>query len=419
MRQAKVKHLKALHDRKFTCRDDLQAISYKNATILPVVKFPDDNLAWGRCGVLDENGSYIKSCTINGHLGGSYAVSDVGFLDERVVYCGYFNRHWGHFLVDAVSRLWYFLEGDTAVDKYVFVVEKGEEHFPQNNFAEFFRLLGIAGKVQILNTPTRFREVIVPEMAYDRGNRYYSPRFAEIFNAVSSNVIAEEDWGGYNKVFFSRSKLPKARQMELGMDMLDDYFARNGFLIVHPQEISLSKLIYLINNSSVCATISGTLPHNMLFSNGKQELVIVERNVINNYIQCDINIIKGLRTTYIDGNLCFYPVELSYGPFIYYYNACFEHFSQDRQYLPPKRTFCSENYTRNIFREYMKRYEEEYYMQWYMPDWMIGYTDSLYEAYEDGVRYCGDYINGHRAYAFHQHFTWRYIKRVIKKMLRK
>ena len=52
-----------------------------------------------------------------------------------MVFCGYFINHWGHFLVEAVSRLWYFIQEDnTQIDKYVFVVGENEHRILKGNY---------------------------------------------------------------------------------------------------------------------------------------------------------------------------------------------------------------------------------------------------------------------------------------------
>ena len=52
------------------------------------------------------------------------------YKDEKVVYCGYLVNHWGHFLIEAVTRLWYFMERDATIDVYPYgaitVGQRGE-----------------------------------------------------------------------------------------------------------------------------------------------------------------------------------------------------------------------------------------------------------------------------------------------------
>ena len=112
----------------FEEKQELALWQGKNATILPLWEFPEDeDLLFGRGGVVDEAGDYVPLSGIETRIMNRYPFENPVYRDEKVVYCGYLVNHWGHFLVEAVTRLWYALEQDPTVDKYVFFVDKGEE----------------------------------------------------------------------------------------------------------------------------------------------------------------------------------------------------------------------------------------------------------------------------------------------------
>lgn len=120
LRPKKAKVLKDWHEEEFINKVSLSAKSYHNATILPLKKFKGDNLLFGRGGVVDEKGMYIENSAIDRRVQFSYEHDVEEIKDKRVVYCGYLVNQWGHFLVEAVARLWYFLENDKDIDNYVF-----------------------------------------------------------------------------------------------------------------------------------------------------------------------------------------------------------------------------------------------------------------------------------------------------------
>ena len=142
-----------------------------------------DNVLFGRGGVVDEDGKYVELSGIPTRIWGSYAFPKADYRDEKVVYCGYLVNHWGHFLVEAVTRLWYVLENDATIDKYVFFLKENEQRELKGNYREFLRLLGILDKIEIIDQPTTYREVIVPEIAF-RCMEFYSPGFLAIFDAI-------------------------------------------------------------------------------------------------------------------------------------------------------------------------------------------------------------------------------------------
>ena len=418
LRPKKADRLKEWYSRPFECRDDLEAYTYSDATILPLKQFENDSVQFGRGGVVTENGEYVDKSSIEARVYGSYEVENCCEKDEKVVYCGYLINHWGHFLVEAICRLWYFLENDDSVDKYVFFLQENEERQIKGNYKEFFELLGVFDKLEIINKPTKYREVIVPELSY-KARTYYSEEFKRIFETVAANVTAAEDWEKYEKIFLTRSQLKKAQKYEFGMEAVDSFFRNNGYKIISPEKISLSELIFLIRNASDCASVSGSLPHNMLFANDMQKLTIVEREVLNNDFQVDFNRVKNFSVTYIDAHIALYPVNFS-GPFIMFCEGELKKYAQAHKMQPPDKKYCTEKYINKCFKKYIKKYLNEYGYQWYMMDWYIQYNHIgyIYEAYQDGAEYFADYINRRKPIFIYQFFSLSSVKRFIKSVLK-
>ena len=123
LRPEKARALKNWYDAPMEVRENPATWQGQNATVLPLRRRADFGLLFGKGGVVDENGQYVPMSAIPGRVEGSYAVENPEFRDEKVVYCGYLVNHWGHFLIEGVTRLWYFLENDPTIDKYVFFLD--------------------------------------------------------------------------------------------------------------------------------------------------------------------------------------------------------------------------------------------------------------------------------------------------------
>ena len=262
----------------------------------------------------------------------NYPVDEIEKRNERVVYCGLFVKHWGHFLVEVVSRLWYFLEHDDGISKYIFVVEENAKEEISGNYLRFFQLLGIGDRLEIINKPSRFETVIVPELAYARMN-YYSKQFKNIFWKVAKRAIeSNPPICEAKRIFFSRGHFKKAMDSEIGNNFLEQYFKANGFTILYPEDLTLEQMICYIRNAEICASPSGTLPHNYLFSQDNKRVIIVERTSLINEMQIDVDRIKDLEVIYIDGHWMFYPGLSGGGPFCYGYTKEFKEFTKDFEY---------------------------------------------------------------------------------------
>ena len=416
LRPRKAEAVKKWYNKEFIKKENLEALSYSEATILPLKSLANDNLLFGRGGVVEENGTYIEESGIPGRVYNSYETQDLEYKNERVVYCGYLVPHWGHFLVEAVTRLWYFLTNDLTIDKYVFFIEENSARQITGNYKQFLELIGVWGKVEIINVPTKYREVIVPERSFKMG-QFWSDEFKRTYDAVAEVALREEtDTAFSKKVFLSRSQLKAFRHKEFNMDMLDDFFETNGYQIVFPEKESLFDLIRIIRNADIVATLSGSIQHNLLFAVDSLKQIVIEKTAVTVDFVRDINRIKGFDTTYIDANLCVYPVNIGYGPFIMRYNGMLQKYAEKNRYLPPKGNYESKNRMKKILQMYFKEYEKVYHKKWYMEEWEAkDFALTIREAVNDGFTCYEPYLSGRKPLFARDYFSLHFIRSLFRR----
>ena len=416
LRPQKAEALKEFYERPFIRREKISASCYQEAVILPQRK---GRFMHGLGGVITAEGIYVEDSGIPNQFGGKYEYSVSERKEETVCFCGYLIKHWGHFLIDAVSRLWYSLEHDAEIDEYVFVVEEGSRRKPEGNYAEFFRLLGILNKVRIIDTPTCFQKVLVPERSMAK-NQYYSPLYLQLFDKISEKAMKEYPISDItdNKVYLSRNHFIGAR-VECGLDFVDHFFEKNGFTIIYPEEISLGEMIYMIRTATVCAAESGTLPHNFLFAQNQKDVIIIERQVTINQYQTEVDIIKELNVTYVDANYEIYTTYASYGPYLLGYTDCFKKFTEVFHYKEPDSYYISERYLKKCLKAYIKAVALEYgYKRQYEP-WQMIWHKAIMEAYEESLEKFGPWLDRRKPLFWRQYFQLRYIKALVKRVLRR
>ena len=414
LRPKKAAALKALHEAPMKLRNDLQVWSGENATVLPVRK--NDEYGWtGLGGVLDHQNQYVALSATLPFVDIGYSAPNRVYRDKKVVYCGYLIHHWGHFLMEGISRLWYFLENDPTIDQYVFLLDENEQREIRGNYREFLELLGIWSKLEFVNTPTTYREVLVPEISYGK-LKYYSASHLSVFDTVAKNIHTQPDWKAYPKIYLSRSQLKKEAQYEFGHEVLDDFFAANGYQVLYPEQVSLSQMIFWIHNAQVVAAASGSAPHNMLFSQQGQHLEILERSVPNNDYQVNINHMKQLHVTYIDANLSLYTVAAC-GPFLVGYTPLLEQFAKDRHYSPPQDKYLPEIYFDRCFPLYMKAYFDLNQYRWFIEESMIPEMDYRIEAYQEAADFFKDYLAGRKPFLWYHYLMPHYWKQFIKRLI--
>lgn len=216
----------------------------------------------------------------------------------------------------------------------------------------------------------------------------------------------------------SRGMLPKHKDVEFGFEALDDFFEKNGYTIVYPERVPLTQMIQYIRGADTVATVSGTLPQNMLFGAQGQKLIIVERCAIIDDWQPPVNRIKELQVTYIDANMPIYTVPMT-GPFIMGYNDIVRRYAADNHLLPPDARFYTDAYFRSCFVGYMKSYQDLYRYQWFSEEYLLPEMDYHMEAYQDSAAFYWDFLNGSRPFRWYHYFMLHYWKQFAKRVLYK
>ena len=152
---------KILSSRILPCRDKLEITVVKNGYLLPVKK-NDAKFMMGRGGVLNSEKQFIRMSGIysggnrispvsgeegypEAYIGEGYEFDDTQIVDTiqgEAVYLGFVHNHWGHFLIDFSTRLWFAKEADKDA-KLVFLVKAGQDFSFIPNINRFLELYGI------------------------------------------------------------------------------------------------------------------------------------------------------------------------------------------------------------------------------------------------------------------------------------
>ena len=293
---------------------------FQNAYALPSKNVWQDGkkIRWG--GLVDENGTYIpssgryrnedKTLTDNVMMGGyEFKKLFCRTIKGQSIYCGEFLEHWGHFLLESTTRLWYVVKNRKPNQKLIFVARK--KYKLAGNFKHFFELLGINPKDVILITkPTKLESVIVPESSSALGD-HYTKEFADPFIQIQKNVSFENNTStDLKRIYLSRQKC-KIRFI-MGEDALENVFKENGFHVVYPELLSLKELVTLFQNAEYVAGISGTAMHNALFCPQTAKLIILNRSDEFNHPQGLINQAMHLDTIFTDAYFNFLPTQNFY-----------------------------------------------------------------------------------------------------------
>lgn len=296
---------------------------FNNATIIPrgqivnIQKFKNENT------VIDD----IDYCS-------DIIPSETKANDITILYGGYFRHQWGHFLLNTTARLWWLVESEKnldLIDKIVFISTPGESDKIDGNYKEFFQLLGIYEKIEVIDSPKSYSKIIVPDISFEH-DVFYAKEMIQVFEKLKENCSVNDipdDYKNYKKIFLTRSQLNGAGNKEFNLVYFDKFWEDNGFRVIAPEKLSLRHLISIFNQAETIVSVSGSTAHNLIFAPRETSLIIMERVAPINYFQIGISKMLEQDVIYIDSFL--YPlVPIPTGNVFYYYpTQLFNKYSND------------------------------------------------------------------------------------------
>jgi len=305
--------------------------------------------------------------------------------EERILYCGRLMLHWGHFLLESLTRLWpLFTDDAPQVDAIVYTLMPGEEKRIAPTIREAFELAGVADKVKVVTSPACYREIVVPDRCVEPRARFCrecKPIFDRMARAAGDKIGLAGKKSG--RIYLSRGQLPKARLNEPCSGWVDDFFESNGFTILYPEKMSLAETICRIREASIVAAISGTLPHNMLFAEDGADLWILEKTPLLNNFQQGVDLLRNLSVTPVDCNAQFQTVDAGLGPFVIYPNSHFMRFAESKNLKAPDSWGNVEK--KKALKKFIALYRRHYGYGWQLNEWEEAEIGSLREAYRESA----------------------------------
>ena len=145
--------------------EPLKTNSIENAIVLPPLSSINRfNLPDAEVGVLDENQNYIPNSGMMDMEILPYSIPEnIEYIDKEVVWGGFIYFHYGHFLLQSTTRLYYYLKNRDKIPYIAFSVSS--KNLPQY-VIDFFDLLNFPKEnIILVDKFTRFKKVICPEVS--------------------------------------------------------------------------------------------------------------------------------------------------------------------------------------------------------------------------------------------------------------
>jgi hypothetical protein len=286
-----------------TCvRDGLPEIhEYENVLFVPRLH-----------AVYYDNGELMLTSTLKRYSSQIQVNNPPSFIDiqqekhsaviDKTLFGGVIFIHFGHFLLESLSRLWPLAVSDMEKELFEYDVlyctpnhQTGAITYSVTKVKQtiFENLnINITPNIRILNQPVLIHKLIIPDQAVILESEIY-PIFRTLLKTAGDRIIRMYGQPRKNeykdKVYLSRSNLSFPQRTCVNEKRLEDILKNHGFGIFHPQEMSLADQIDILNRAEIIVGTEGSAFHTMLFSeiSGKTILCLTHGEPESTYIGID------------------------------------------------------------------------------------------------------------------------------------
>ena len=216
-------------------------------------------------------------------------LSNINYVNEDVIFLGALHKHYGHFILEGLARLWFCLRIKKQNYKFVYISTDGKDRF-----LDFFKIFGIEKRnLKKITKPTKFKSVTIPEPSI-RLHDYCHLEYKKTIDKIKDNVKKSR----IDKVYFSKENIKNNRAFN--EKSIRKVFSKNGFKVFYPEQLSVYKMISIIKGCKILVGTSATNIHNAIFMEDKESFICLNRSGHFHPIQTMIEKIRSLKATYID-----------------------------------------------------------------------------------------------------------------------
>jgi capsular polysaccharide biosynthesis protein len=229
---------------------------------------------------------------------------NIGFFNEAIFIHSFGYHHFGHFLTEQIAKFWYaklkhypVLFHNNAPKQITPLFKRFVELPTYHKIFTYNLSENLPERLLFHQRQTRVGRLFLPEGSFV--NRHSaSIAHKEICQKVGRKLIKPVE--NQHGIYLSRSKLNKAKRIVQDEIKLEQILANQGVKIVHPELLSLSDQITLINSANFIIGPIGSALHLLLFLLHKNVHVVTlsNPNVNKNFLLIDE--LMGIDNTYIE-----------------------------------------------------------------------------------------------------------------------
>ncbi len=246
-------------------------------TFHDVVFDPRYNALYSRCGELLASTALTRHESVR-RIGAPDRIDiDLGScraLPEAVYGGTLFDNHWGHLLMESLSRLWPLVEPPDKLRglsnlPWLFRQSSTRNEAVGGKLPDLLNAIeGMQQRALLPDAPIRIDTIHVPDRSSVIG-RYAAAEFGRLGAHIGAKILGtaarRESFEG-RKLYLSRRALPATKRRILGEAELEGALAAKGFESIYPEHLSLPDQIALFSEAKVIVGCIGSAFHTQLLS---------------------------------------------------------------------------------------------------------------------------------------------------------
>lgn len=222
-------------------------------------------------------------------------------LHRPVVFIGDLKRHWGFFLLQAISRLWPLSEIDALADAGLLGAKW--EAPTTDSYDRFLHYANIGRERFVSAERTAIlSEVFVPHPSFVQWSQAYSRHFA-LPERIAERICGSTRRVTDQPVYLSRSRLGERKQWISGEEVLEEMLRNEGVRIVYPETMPFEDQVQMVNRHKTFIGCIGSAFHNLMFTlpDHHPQTIVLEVKHRSNHVGsfAMIDLLKGIRANYI------------------------------------------------------------------------------------------------------------------------
>ena len=223
-------------------------------------------------GAFDSQGNCIRESLLFRSFGqvgfpGTFVRPD-STQDHSAIYAGPLIRHYGHFLLEGLSRLWFAKERPDIPIVWACPETSGRQHVTDYTSwqAELLEILNISNPAIFASVPLRFKELIIPDAGFVIYSDFHPTQ--EAFLGACKRMVRPG-----LKLWLSRSALGD-KATNLMEPTIERRLAEAGWTIIHPEQLSISEQLAFLSAAERIAGDEGSAFHTLVLLEDARDLKV-------------------------------------------------------------------------------------------------------------------------------------------------